>query len=65
MDEIIEIISSGDYYFESECTQESVGKVVNLVNSFISSINPVEQKVMLERHETEEEARQYFGPEFI
>lgn len=65
LNEIIEIISSGDYYFESECTQESVGKVVNLVNSFISSINPVEQKVMLERHETEEEARQYFGPEFI
>lgn len=65
VDEIIEMIRSSNYYFENECTQESIGEVVNKVNSFISSITPVEQKVMLERHETEEEARQYFGPEFI
>lgn len=65
VDEIIEMIHSGNYFFEGECTQESVGAVVNAVNSFISSITPVEQKVMLERHETEEEARQYFGAEFI
>lgn len=65
VDEIIEMIKSGNYFFENECTQESVATVVNAVNSFISSITPVEQKVMLERHETEEEARQYFGTEFI
>lgn len=65
VDEIIEMIHSGNYLFEGKCTQESVGAVVNAVNSFISSITPVEQKVMLERHETEEEARQYFGSEFI
>lgn len=65
VDEIIEMIHSGNYYFENECTQESIGAVVNKVNSFISSITPVEQKVMLERHETEEEARQYFGSEFV
>lgn len=64
-DEIIEIIKSGNYVFENECTQESVSPVINAINSFIKSITPVEQKVVLERHETEEEARQYFGTEFI
>lgn len=38
------MIHSGNYFFEGECTQESVGAVVNAVNSFISSITPVEQK---------------------
>lgn len=65
IDKIIEMIDTNSYYYENECTQESVSQVVNAVNSFINSINTVEQKVMLERRETEEEARAYFGEVFI
>lgn len=62
---ILHIIETGNYYHPDNCTQEKVSTLVNAVNSFMSNIKVKEQTVMLERHETEEEARTYFGQEFI
>ena len=65
LNNIIEMLESPQYVGDEYYTQENISVLVNEVNSFINSITPIGQKVMLERHETEEEARRYFGPEFI
>lgn len=65
VEEIIELIETGNYYNNFNCTQENVSKVINAINKFLSTIKEVKENAVLERYETEEEARAYFGPEFI
>lgn len=65
LDKIIKMIESGLYYNMDGCTQESVSEFVSSVKSFLSSLKIEQEEVTLERHETEDEARQYFGEEFI
>lgn len=64
---IIRMIDPEQYYKGNGYgyTKENVWILINKINSFIDTITPVEKKVMLEREETEEEAREYFGAEFV
>lgn len=64
---IIRMIDPEQYYKGNGYgyTKENVWILINEINSFIDSITPVEKKVMLERKETEEEAREYFGADFV
>ena len=63
IDNILDLIKGNDYY--AYCTQEKVSEFVKLVDKFLSDIKVTKEKEILERHETEEEAREYFGKEFI
>lgn len=63
IDNIIEILKSTNYYIN--CTKEEVTKLVQAVDEFLGDIKVQKENTILERHETEEEARTYFGEEFI
>ena len=67
LENIIRMIDPNQYYKGNGygCTQENVSILVNEVNLFIDTITPVEKNVILEREETEEEAREYFGTDFV
>lgn len=65
VERILEIIGSSQFYNIDNCTQENVTALVNEVDSFMAHIRVEKQAVILERHETEEEARKYFGEYFI
>ena len=65
VNDIIDTIQSSNYYNLDNCTQEKVEVLVNKINSFINNINVVQEDIVAERKETEEEAREYFGEDFI
>ena len=65
IDKILDIIQNGSFYNEDYCTQENISSLVKAVDEFMSHIETIPEKVVLERHETEAEAREYFGEEFI
>lgn len=65
IDKILDIIQNGSFYDEYYCTQENVSSLVKAVDEFMSHIETIPEKVVLERHETEAEAREYFGEDFI
>ena len=65
IDKIIELIQNGNFYNMDNCTQENITAIIKSVENFISNMEIVYENVTLERHETEEEAREYFGTEFI
>lgn len=65
IENILNIINSNNFYNMYNCTQENVSTFLNAVNTFFVNIKVEKQTVMLEKHETEEEAREYFGQEFI
>ena len=65
IDEIINLINSSNYHDEGYLTQENVSMLVNTINNFLNNIKAVPHSVVKERHESEEEAREYFGQEFI
>lgn len=63
LDNIIKQLKDTDYY--ENCSRENVSLLVESVNVFLDDIKVQKENVILERHETEEEARAYFGEEFI
>ena len=64
LDNIIKQLKDTDYY--ENCSRENVSALVKSVNVFLDDIKVQKENVILERHETEEEeARAYFGEEFI
>ena len=65
IDKILDIIQNGRFYSENYCTQENVSSIVKAVGEFMAHIEVVPVNVVLERQETETEAREYFGEEFI
>ena len=65
IDKILDIIQNGRFYNSDYCTQENVSTLVKAVDEFMKHIEVIQEIVVLERHETEEEAREYFGEEFI
>lgn len=65
VNEIIEYIENNGFYHPDNCTQEKIGELVGKLDKFISDINVVQEDSVVERKETEEEAREYFGDEFI
>ena len=65
IDKILDIIQNGRFYNSDYCTQENVSTLVKAVGEFMTHIEVIQENVVLERHETEEEAREYFGEEFI
>jgi len=58
IENILRLVEDGisDYW-----TQEKATDFIKAVNVFLNNIKVEEQDVVLERHETEEEAREYFG----
>lgn len=62
---ILEILSKVKYWKADYCSREEITRLVGEINDFISTIRIEEKSSILERHETEEEAREYFGQEFI
>lgn len=65
IDEIINLINSSNYYDEGYLTQENVSMLVNTINNFLNNIKAVPHRIIKEKRETEEEAREYFGQDFI
>ena len=65
IDKILDIIQNGRFYNSDYCTQENVSTLVKAVDEFMTHIEVIQENVVLERHETEEEAREYFGEDFI
>ena len=65
IDKILDIIQNGRFYNSDYCTQENVSTLVKAVEEFMKHIEVIQENVVLERHETEEEAREYFGEDFI
>ncbi len=52
-------------HYSEFSSQEEIGELISDVESFLETFEPEEVEKTMERHETEEEARDYFGPEFI
>lgn len=65
VEQIVELIQSGQYSDERYLSQEKVSTLVETINNFLNNLKVQQHKVVKERHETEEEAREYFGEEFI
>ena len=65
VENIVKLIKNENYYNSANCTKEKVGHLIDKVNYFLDNITIKKEKVSLERHETEEEAREYFGSAFI
>lgn len=63
LDNIIDLLKKNDYY--ENCSKDKVLPLIGEIDDFISSIKIVREKALVERHETEEEARDYFGKDFI
>lgn len=62
---IINHLSNNNYYNPRLCTKEVMQDLITYINRFINNIKETKHKTILERKETEEEAREYFGREFI
>ena len=65
LNNIIEMLESHAFDDAYNVTQEQVKDLIDKLNRFISNISVSEEKTILKRHETEEEAREYFGMDFI
>ena len=62
---ILNVIKETDFYNANNCTQEKVANLIDYINTFLVNIKSVEKTVIKEKHETEEQAREYFGEKFI
>lgn len=65
IDRILEMIQTGNFYNEDYCTQENVSELLSYIDAFLNNMEVSKENVTLERRETEEEARAYFGEDFI
>ena len=64
VEDIINTIGSNNYYGDN-CTREKVSVVLEKLEKFISNIKIERENAIVGRKETEEEAREYFGEDFI
>ena len=63
VESIINYVTAKNKY--TSYTVEYLNGNISLINQFLVNIEPKEENVIKTRHETEEEAREYFGEEFI
>ncbi len=63
--EINRKLSKIEYRDISLCTQERIKELIANINSFFDSVKLIEREARLEREETLEEAREYFGEQFV
>lgn len=63
--EINRKLSKIEYRDISLCTQERIKELIANINSFFDSAKLIERTARLERKETPEEAREYFGEQFV
>jgi hypothetical protein len=63
--EINRKLSKIEYRDISLCTQERIKELIANINFFFDSTKLIERKARLKRYETPEEAREYFGEQFI
>ena len=62
---ILDLIKDTNSYALENCTKEQLATLTEAITEFLSNITDEEVTVTIEEHETEEQAREYFGPEFI
>ena len=62
---ILDLIKNTNSYSIDNCTKEQLATLMDAITSFLSEFDEEEVAVTVEKHETEEQAREYFGPEFI
>lgn len=65
VNKILSIIPNVKYEQPDYCSREEVYSLIEEISNFLSKVKVEEKTGILERHETEEEARDYFGQEFI
>lgn len=65
VESILKYLSDNNYYNPKLCTKEVMQDLMTYIDNFLSNITESKHKTLLERRETEEEAREYFGDEFI
>lgn len=63
--EINRKLSKIEYRDISLCTQERIKELIANINSFFDSAKLIERTARLERKETPEEVREYFGEQFV
>ena len=63
--QIFDYLYNNQFWNVNRCTQEVVGKLTTLLASFTDDIKEEIVPVTIRRHETEDEARAYFGADFI
>lgn len=65
LDKVLALLANRENYNMFNCTQEKLAELTEAINEFISSFEEIQVPTVLERHETEEEAREYFGSDFV
>lgn len=65
VNDILKYLQENSFYNEQVCSLETVNELIRNIEIFFGSISEEEFETILERHETEEEARAYFGEYFI
>lgn len=64
-EEVENIISKISGLYADYCTQEEVIEIKNMLDQFLADFTINKVLVEVEKHETEEQAREYFGEDFI
>jgi len=59
------ILSKISGLYVDYCTQEEATEIKNMLDQFLADITINKELVEVEKHETEEQAREYFGEDFI
>ena len=62
---ILALIKNPNSFSIDNCTKEQLATLMDAIANFLDKIRPEEVTVTVEEHETEEQAREYFGQEFI
>ena len=65
VESILKFLYDNNYYNPKLCTKEVMQELMSYISRFLSNITENKHKALLERSETEEEAREYFGDEFV
>ena len=65
IDKIINYLRNERLYDTNNFTKDKITEFINLYNQLLANRQTREEEVTLERRETEEEAREYFGEDFI
>ena len=63
LESVLTLLKKRDYI--ENCTREDVSIIVDAIKNFLDNIKIEKHIVTVEQHETEEEAREYFGQKFI
>ena len=65
LENIITLLENDVFNGPNSCTQEIIQVLLDKIETFLSKISKTEKIAILERYETEEEAREYFSSDFI